>query len=606
MPDIRDNGGALMQTHLSNQKRVMDAKKPSEKALSSGEMTDVAQDPIAATRGQNAKAKIAAHTTASQQTLEAITLLDSINSALSSGIELLNEQVELATLANTDTSGPKIKNLYDNSLQNALQAFDITMRSVRWNSAKVLASGLNNVTELTSRGIYNPGVSDVTAFNFGGTSGNVESFYDLTGTATGAVGAIGVTGGTSVSVNIGGQTFLGDAAAFGANGGILTLTDGSGNNHIRFKIANAGETPANIAGDINNLLNGMTFTPNISNLNSVNNFFTGGVNYNFTRGNYTGIASSVTVENLGNQLKVTVKLTQSGDQDQYFTATIPQNAPSETLILNSQTNSQNTIAFNFSDTLATPLNAQTLETALHNLLGISGVPATFSGMAVDPYQGITINASNAVDSGTYALEYSLVSSSKAQLLLNFGDKHYVQELDLPLRDQDIISFSNGVTVKLTDVALFDEITPKAQMLFTVNRGAGGNVLYFQTGINVGDQDQIYPPTATIEALGLLGINLKNNTNAAIAGEALREAVRVLSAEFGRMAEAAKTLKLKRSYAEEAVENSEEIRADKVGTDNVRELINVTGLEAQSDIIQTSLIKLLQEQKKRLEILNSRT
>jgi hypothetical protein len=598
-------GDALTSKFLSDYQRVLAKKNVSEKGLSTGELQDPSLKPVESTYGQDASAKIAAFTTVAQQTVEAGTLCSSIISAISSGIDLLTEQVELATFANTDASDARIKSLYDNSFQNALKAFEVTMENFRWNDAQILTNTASNVSSLNSLGIYNPTAGNTsTAFNFGPPTPEIASFYDLAGLATGAVGTINNTG-ASVSVAIGTQTFTVDTTALTlAIGDTLTLTDAANNNKISFKIGSNNPTPAQIATGINSILNGLQFSPNISNLHPVTNFFTGGVNYNYTKGNYTGTPTEISVENIANQLKITIKMSQGAGQEQYFTATIPQPTAGSTLILNSSTNQQNSIAFNFSSSLTPPLTPQALETALGSLLGINGAQASFTAMATDSYPGMSINATNGATQGTYGLNYTVLGGGQAQFALNSGDKTYVQKVNLPLREQDVISFSNGISIKLTDLSLFQENQSKAQSLFTISQGSGNNTLYFQTGIRSDEQLAIYPPTLTIDALGLLGSNVKTNTEATITGAALRQAITILSAELERMAEIAKTIDQKNKYAELSAQNFEEIRSTFIGTDTIAELIAVTESEAQGDVIHAALAKELQRKAKLIELLKS--
>lgn len=596
------NGDALTTKFLSDYKRVQRNKSASEKALSTGELQNPSLKPTESAYGQDSTAKIAAFTTVAQQTVEAGTLCSSIISAINSGIDLLTEQVEFATNANSDASDARIKTLYDNSFQNALTAFESTMNSVRWNNAQILTNTASRVSSLNTLGIYNPAAGNTNAaFDFGPPTASITSFYDLTGVAAGAVGTIQATG-ASVSVGIGTQTFSIDTTGMTIlSGDILTLTDtANANNKISFKIGNSNPPPAEIASGINSMLQGLEFKPNISNLHPVTNFFTGGVNYNYTKGNYTGTPTGITVENIGNQLKISVKLSQAS-QDQYFTATIPQSAPGETLILNNSINQQNSIAFNFSSALTPPINARDLETALGSLLGINGAQASFSAMATDPYPGITINATNAALQGTHALNYTVLSGTQAQFVLNSGSAIYTQTVNMPLKDQDIVSFPSGISIKLSNLALFQQNQSKSQSLFTVSQGAGNNTLYFQAGIRSDEQLAIYPPTLTINALGLLGSNMKTNTDAAITGAALRQAIATLSCELERMAEIAKTVDQKNKYAELSTQNFEKLRSTFIGTDTIAELIAVTEDEAQGDIIQAALAKELQRKAKLIEL-----
>jgi hypothetical protein len=595
-------GDALTTKFLSDYNRVQVNKNASEKALSTGELQNPSLKPTESAYGQDSTAKIAAFTTVTQQTVEAKTLCSYIISAINSGIDLLTEQVELATNANSDANDARIKTLYDNSFQNALTAFEATMSSVRWNNAQILTNSASSVSSLNTLGIYNPAAGNAnTAFDFGPPTANITSFYDLTGMATGTVGPINAVG-TSVSVAIGTQTFSIDTAGMTiSNGDTLTLTDTINiNNKISFKIGNSNPTPAEIAAGIDSILHGLHFKPNISNLHPVTNFFTGGVNYNYTKGNYTGTPTGINVENIGNQLKITVKLSQSS-QDQYFTATIPQSAPGETLILNNSTNPQNSIAFNFSSALTPPITAQALETALGSLLGINGSQASFSAMSTDPYPGITINATNGALQGTHALNYTVLSGTQAQFVLNSGGAIYTQTVNMPLKDQDIVSFPNGISIKLTNLGLFQQNQSKSQCLFTVSQGAGNNTLYFQAGIRSDEQLAIYPPTLTINALGLRGSNMKTNTDAAIAGTALREAIATLSSELERMAELSKIIDQKNKYAELSTQNFEQLLSTFIGTDTIAELIAVTEDEAQGDIIQAALAKELLRKEKLIEL-----
>lgn len=599
-------GDALTTKFLSDYNRTQIRKNASERALSTGELQNPSLKPTESAYGQNASSKIAAFTTVAQQTVEAGTLCSAIINAINSGIELLTEQVELATFANTDASDANLKNLYDNSYQNALKAFEVTMQNVRWNNAQILTNTASNVSSLSTRGIYNSAAGSAsTAFDFGPPTSNIKSFYDLTGIASGAVGAIN-SSGQSVSVVIGTQTFSIDTTGMQLlSGNILTLTDTANNNNkISFKIGSDNPSTTEISAGINSILNGLEFNPNISNLHPVTNFFTGGVNYNYTKGNYTGTPTNVSVENIANQLKITVKMSQSTSDNQYFTTTITQPSPGDTLILNSSTNQQNSIAFNFSSSLNPPISAADLETALGSLLGINGGQASFSAMATAPYPGISISATNAAAQGTYSLNYTVSSSSQAQFALNSGDKIYIQTVTLPLKDQDIISFSNGISLKLTDLGLFQQNQSKAQSLFNISQGSGNNTLYFQTGIRSDEQLSIYPPTLTVNALGLLGSNIKTNIDAAITGAGLRQALSILSVELERMAEIAKTINQKNQYAELSAQNFQEIRSTFIGTDTVAELIAATEDEAQGDIIQAALAKELQRKAKLIELLKS--
>lgn len=601
MPDV---GDALTTKFLSDYSRVQKQKKDAEKALSSGEISNWSIRPMQAAQGQNATAKIAALTTANQQAIEAKTLCDSINNAIQLGISILTEQVELATSANSDTNDSKIKKLYDNNFQNALEAFDASMRSIRWNGSEILTQTINNVSYSSPLGIYSPTAGNHdNAFAFGLSTPDVENFHDLTGYANGAVGAVNVNGNT-ISLPIGAQTFQVDTTGITINSGdIITLTDTlNSNNKIGFKIASDNPTVNDIAAGIDSLLNGMHFSPNITNLNPVSNFFTGGVNYNYTKGHFSGTPSDVSVENIGNQLKITLTLSQSSGEKQFFSAIIPKDNPGNTIIFNSQNNAQNSIAFNFAESLSQPLDTNTLKTALTSLLGVYTTPATFQGMSVNAYPGLSITAANSVTSGRYSLTYTILPNGKGQFFLNSGERSEIKEISLPISNQQTISFANGLSLKITDSSLFEDNQSKSQMLFTVSHNGGNNILHFQTGTETEEQVVIYPPHLTTQALGLTGIHVQTNEDAVFAGKILKDALHHLTSELGRMTYIGKNIEQHQKNAENSMEHFQAIKSQTIGTDTIRELVTVTETEALSDVIHTSLAKELQRRSKLLELL----
>lgn len=608
MPSIVDlKGGSALNHCLGNLSKSEKLNASAQKSLSSGVWSEEFLDPYDIAQGNIAKSKIAEHKVVSLQCLDASHVCQSMNTAIGEGLRILTEQMSNITSANADINGQTTKIILDQSFQTALLTFESTMNSIRWNTNTILTGTPGTISSVPIQGIYNTlnaasSLSSGLSFGVGYT--NVESFFECMGNVSGAVGTI-TSFGNFVQVQIGTQTFEADISALTLNNGsILKLTDSANaNNTISFQISGTNPSAGQISTGISSILSGMTFSPVISGLTPVANYFTGGVNYNYSKGNYTGIAQSVNVQQNGGQFDITIGIAQSSTETQFFKATINgQPTANSPLVFNSISNSQNSIAFNFASSLSTPVTEASLQNALTSLLGVGSAPASFQSQCVSPYQGLTLTAGSGTSIGTYGLTYTVLSSNDAEFTLNTGDQVLRLRVQRPLQNNMILCFDNGFSIKINNVSTFDETTSKAQSLLKITASNSQNILYFQMGTRSSDQMTIPCPALSLNALNLQGQTLQTTQSAKTAAVAVEQAIKILSSELNRIGNIAKRVEQRITEEDNLMVDFENLKQDHLGTDVAEALVIATTSDGQIDISRTSLVQEVQRMQKELEFL----
>ncbi|MBP9752688.1 MAG: hypothetical protein KBD31_02630 [Proteobacteria bacterium] len=606
MPKISNSGGVIVSKYMTELKKTEKSYTNVQTSMSSGKVKEDLLSPLAALKGQEIKSKLSDLKTLSHSCLDASYVCHSITDSISSGINILTEQIQSIANANTDVSGANNKNIMDLTFQSALTTFEEVIKRVKWNNTEILTGTGSNVTPMNPQGIYSNGLaatSDSSAFNLGAGTANVSSFHEILGSVNGAVQSVSATGDV-IDLVIGTQTFSVDINGLSLNqGDVLTLSDMTNNNNtISFVIGSSSPSANQIASGISSIMSGMVFSPTIANVNPVQNYFTGGINYTYTTGNYTGTAQNVFVEQVGNQFQVTLSIAQSGDNVQFFKANITNPQPGSALVFNGLTNPSNALAFNFAQNLTTPFSLSGLQSAFESLLGINGIASTFSAMSVSPYSDMTINANGGAAFGTYGLTYTALSTTSSTFTLNTGNQSFQTIVELPLKDNTAVHFPNGISLTIDNASAFAQNTSKGQMLFKVGASQTQNVLHFQTGRTSLEQTSITCPSLSLNALNLEGVNIRTSQNAQNALMVVQQAIQTLSNELGRIANVSKNMEETILRFEEENISLKTLEQEYTGTDLVEALVKSTQDITKSNILYSGLAKEMEKQQKTLELL----
>ncbi|WP_445682487.1 flagellin N-terminal helical domain-containing protein [Radicibacter daui] len=313
-------------------------------------------------------------------------------------------------------------------------------------------------------------------------------------------------------------------------------------------------------------------------LSSAAGGFTGAINHTNTVGFIDGIASGVTVTKNGSAFDVNLVVGSQTFQAKGFSAT-----NNGQLNLISTTDQANVISLNLSTGAATALDTlPELQVSLQRLLGLdptSGAnPARFQSASAnnDDYNGFemgvnqTIKASATTQPGTYALSYDADDKT-----FKLTDGVTVLTAKLEKDGDQTVQFSNGLSLTLGSSGnTFDWSKDMTQMVFNVGEGSGQNFV-FQVSEIAGDDLTVNMTAATVDALGLTGMNINTKDDARKASIALDSALNTVNTGLANIGAQQSRFEFIQANISTQVENSSAARGTFYDVDMASEMISFT-------------------------------
>ncbi|WP_445682488.1 flagellin N-terminal helical domain-containing protein [Radicibacter daui] len=451
------------------------------------------------------------------------------------------------------------------------------------------AESIGNVTEVNYEIPGLGSTSTHSLLNLDQSSGVVQG-------SVAAAGDITVTGTTSdytVQMIIDGETFRASSVTV-TDGGVLKLTSTRDSGNVL--AINYGSDTSDMNVDATTFQAQLQFsfgapifgqTPatfNIGNaesafgLNTATAGFSGSINTTNTAGFIDGVASGVTVTKNGSAFDVNLVVGNQTFQAKGFSAT-----NNGQLNLISTTDADNVISLNLSSTASTSLDTlPELQVGLQRLLGLdptSGAnPARFQSASAnnDDYNGFemgvnqTIKASATTQPGTYALSYDADDKT-----FKLTDGVTVLKARLEKDGDQTVQFSNGLSLTLGSSGnTFDWSKDMTQMVFNVGEGSGQNFV-FQVSEIAGDDLTVNMTAATVDALGLTGMNINTKDDARKASIALDSALNTVNTGLANIGAQQSRFEFIQANISTQVENSSAARGTFYDVDMASEMISFT-------------------------------
>ncbi|WP_445682609.1 flagellin N-terminal helical domain-containing protein [Radicibacter daui] len=482
-------------------------------------------------------------------------------------------------LTSTTASGNKI-------------AFDVGSSVANIDTDSEMETQINNLLQnatiqvgyaesISGAGTTSSGFNTTSLLNLDASSGVVQGT-----TAAADITVSGAASDYTVQAVIDGETFRASSVTV-TDGGVLKLTSTrDSGNVLAINYGSSASSTLSTAGsfqtNLQNLLGGSTF--NIGNsetafgLNTATAGFSGSINTTNTAGFIDGVASGVTVTKNGSAFDVNLVVGNQTFQAKGFSAT-----NNGQLNLISTTDADNVISLNLSSTASTSLDTlPELQVGLQRLLGLdptSGAnPARFQSASAnnDDYNGFemgvnqTIKASATTQPGTYALSYDADDKT-----FKLTDGVTVLKAKLEKDGDQTVQFSNGLSLTLGSSGnTFDWSKDMTQMVFNVGEGSGQNFV-FQVSEIAGDDLTVNMTAATVDALGLTGMNINTKDDARKASIALDSALNTVNTGLANIGAQQSRFEFIQANISTQVENSSAARGTFYDVDMASEMISFT-------------------------------
>ncbi|CAO4836924.1 MAG: hypothetical protein CNLJKLNK_00458 [Holosporales bacterium] len=550
-----------------------------QKKLSVGYETDFSKEPTQSTLGQLASLRIKDYESSNFHCVDGGSATTRMIEGMEQALEELNYQLELTIKANSDLLDPKVRRDLNQSLKTSVQTVDRILSNVKWNNESILTDKFIFPSK-TAHGLFstaNANLFQTNSFALGAGTTAVTALSDVCGIFKGDIQNATFQGNT-VSLKIGSRTLTGDTTQIGANN-LFTLTDTRDpKNHLTFSVA--ATDAASLQAGINNIIGGMTFSPNILNLTN-NALFTGGVNINQLSGNYSGKVDSCAVGASGTSFTLSFVVVE-GEQNQTFSTTItPPLTPNSALLFTSTTNANNKMAFNLNNTIPTPLTQQALYDYLTDLFSLNEEkPAEFIAQNVPPYSGITLSADQGTTSAQYQISYTYNAGTDQgtfSIVDSLGQVQ-TQVIQYPTSTADTHTFANGVSFVI-DPQLFNKTTNKAPMSVDIKN----HDLYFQIGLSASNQLKIECPDLSLAKLGLDKLDLMSKDHAVAANNAITAAINTIIKQNGMMTKLNKEILDQEKINEESTLYFEELYDKNLRTDIKKVATEKSMLDSMQDL-----------------------
>jgi flagellin len=288
--------------------------------------------------------------------------------------------------------------------------------------------------------------------------------------------------------------------------------------------------------------------------------------------------------------------------DQTFTAKNETPAGGGTLKLISTTNNKNVIVLDYAGNISGITNATSFQTTLREALGLNagGNPASFQSIATAANGGFeAATAGSSTEPGTYALTY--VVDSNIMVLTDSTGKTFTKDVVSDGGTAQSLIFDNGFTV--TTDGTFAVGTAINQMIFEVTQAAQKS-LSFQVGEKSTDILTINIGGAGTNVLGLTGIDVSTQENAAKASTLIQAALQTTNTLYSQLGAQQNRLELTQENLTATAQNLTSAKSNYSDTDIAKALADYTLASTMSQLGQIGLTKSLQENQQILQLARS--
>ncbi|MBP6985626.1 MAG: hypothetical protein KBB83_03425 [Alphaproteobacteria bacterium] len=268
--------------------------------------------------------------------------------------------------------------------------------------------------------------------------------------------------------------------------------------------------------------------------------------------------------------------------------------------LKSESDAGNTLVLEFAADASGVTTAATFESALKTVLnigvGLNGANIVSTATAVN--NGIAANGSITVASntpaGTYALSYDSVT--KLMTLSTGGESDKVL---MTAAGAQSVQFANGVSVALdSSFALGTAIT---QIVFDVAVSTSAVSMNLQVAEKASDTISVDIAGSSASALGLSGLDVKDQTNAVTAGDALAKALQTINDSIAKLGAQQKQLEYASNNLKTTIENNVAARGVYNDADIPSEMTKLTQATVFTQLSQAMLSQSLDMQRKLVDL-----